>query len=79
MKIEITNSKNESKEQAWQIMEVFEDFLAEKGVDIASEEKLDAIRNGEPKDCLGILYGSDYYELEDAIVKILSEAKNESI
>ena len=49
-----------------QIIDTFEDFLDEKGVEIDNPEKLD-----EDDPNLAIIYGSDYDHLKDGIAKIL--------
>ena len=48
-----------------QIVDVFEDFLEEKGITIANEEK-----EGDDDDA--IIYGSDYDEIADGIKEIIS-------
>ena len=53
-----------------QIIDVFEDFLEEKGIDILNPEK-------EEDDNPAILYGSDYDVLSDQIESILRLWKDE--
>lgn len=48
-----------------QIVDVFEDFLEEKGIIIANDEK-----DGDEDDA--IIYGSDYDEIADGIREIIS-------
>lgn len=49
------------------ILSIFEEFLYEKGIDIPNEDK-------EGNEEEAILYGSDYYSLEDKIVDILNKS-----
>lgn len=51
--------KSEAVDIVGNIIETFEEFLAEKGIEIPNEE-------GETG-----IYGVDYYNLEDAIMKVL--------
>ena len=43
-----------------QIIDIFEDFLEEKGIDIPNTEK-------EDSDCPAIIYGTDYGELQSSL------------
>ena len=49
------------------IIEVFENFLEEKGIDIPNPEK-------EGDDGAAIIYGTDYGELESRIENVLQRA-----
>ena len=49
------------------IIDIFEDFLEEKGIEIANPEKED--------DDVAILYGTDYFNLEDQIKDTLIKWK----
>ena len=54
-----------------QIIDIFEDFLTEKGV--TNPEIQEAIDEGEdPKD-LAIIFGSDYGSLQDSLTAMLTE------
>ena len=55
-----------------QIIDVFEDFLEEKGIDILNPEKEE-----DDSDNLAILYGSDYDVLSDQIESLLRAWKDE--
>lgn len=55
---------------ATEILDCFEDLLDQKGIDIPSED-----RNGEDGEAR--IYGTEYFELEDMIVELLKEFKEE--
>ena len=56
-----------------QIIDIFEDFLTEKGVTLNNPEIQEAIDEGEdPKD-LAIISGSDYSSLQDSLTAMLTE------
>ena len=63
---------NEMIRVAGEIIDVFEDFLDEKGIEIKNIEKEDAIAQGEFPDEVANIYGSDYYQLEDTLKTILA-------
>jgi hypothetical protein len=50
-----------------QIIDIFEDFLEEKNVNIENPEKAEAVNDGEDPESICILYGSDYGELQTQI------------
>lgn len=54
------------RQLAIQILEVFEDFLEEKNIEIPNEEKKENPNAAR-------LYGEDYYNLEDRVTEILKE------
>jgi hypothetical protein len=56
--------------KAIEIIEIFEDFLNEKEVEIPNYEK-------EGEEDTAILYGTDYYSLEDKITKLLGGGEDE--
>ena len=56
-----------SREAAADIMDVFENFLGEKGIKIKNPE-----RDEYGSDDAAILFGEEYYRLEDAIITIIS-------
>lgn len=62
-------TKKSKRDLAINIIELFEDYLDRKGIVIPNEEKTD-------DECASNIYGSEYYELEDAIVDILTEPSN---
>ena len=53
-----------NREKAIQIIEKFENLLSKKDIKIPSKDR----ENKENEACI---YGTEYYELEDAIVEIL--------
>lgn len=56
-----------------QIIDIFEDFLTEKGITLNNPEIQEAIDEGEdPKD-LAIISGSDYSSLQDSLTAMLTE------
>lgn len=57
-------SKNDAPEFTGQIIDIFEDFLAFKGISIDNEEKAD-----DPD--AAILYGMDYYWILDRLEELL--------
>lgn len=63
-----------NKEIAVAILNVFEQFLADRGVVIPTSEK----EKAQDEDLVdgAIIYGHDYYQLEDAVLNIL-ERKGE--
>ncbi len=63
----------EEKEKAIEILGIFEDYLEGKGVKIPNEERNEYGQDKETE--LAILFGSDYYFLEDKIISILKEVK----
>lgn len=58
-------SEDDEPEFIGQLIDVFEDFLDEKGITIENEE-----REGDEDDA--IIYGSDYDEVADGIREIIS-------
>lgn len=73
MKINIDN--NNLAEFIGQIIDTFEDFLAERNVEIDNDERDEArceMSDDELNECeLAIIYGTDYGELADSIEDIL--------
>lgn len=65
----ITNA--DLPELVGQIIDIFEDFLEEKGVNIENVEKEEAVMDGEDPDGICILYGTDYGRLQSAIEETL--------
>lgn len=51
-----------------QIIDIFEDFLASKGIKLDNPDRID-------EDNEAIIYGSDYDEIEDRIVSTLRNWK----
>lgn len=64
-------SRDELRDFIGQILDVFEDYLEDKGVEILNEDRNDAIAAGEDPEGLCILYGTDYGNLESDIEEIL--------
>lgn len=62
--VTIKVKENDFPEFLGQIIDVFEDFLEEKGINISNDEK-------DETDNPAILYGSDYALLESEIMDIL--------
>ena len=63
--------ENERPEFLGQIVDVFEDFLAEKGIQIQNPEKQEAVSDGEDLDTIAILYGTDYGNVENKVAEIM--------
>lgn len=64
-------SREDLPEFIGQILDGFEDFLKEKGVEIPNSERNEATAFGEDPDDIAILYGSDYGDLYDYIEETL--------
>lgn len=60
-------SNQELPELVGQILDIFEDFLEAKGIQIDNPDKEDAIADGEDPESIAILYGMDYGELKDDV------------
>lgn len=58
-----------------QVIDIFEDFLAEKGVTLDNPEIQEAVDNGEDMEGLAIIYGSDYGILQDALTSMFKAWK----
>lgn len=56
-----------------QIIDIFEDFLTEKGVTLNNPEIQEAIDEGEDPEDLAIISGSDYNSLQDSLTAMLTE------
>lgn len=56
-----------------QIIDIFEDFLTEKGVTLNNPEIQEAIDEGEDPKGLAIIFGSDYGSLQDSLTTMLTE------
>lgn len=56
-----------------QIIDIFEDFLTEKGVTLNNPEIQEAIDEGEDPKGLAIIFGSDYSSLQDSLTTMLTE------
>ena len=54
-----------------QFIDLFEDFLDEKGVKIPNDEKIEDATEDE-EDCIANIYGTDYGDLSDGIEEILT-------
>lgn len=56
-----------------QLIDIFEDFLTEKGVTLNNPEIQEAIDEGEDPQSLAIIFGSDYSSLQDSLTAMLTE------
>ena len=63
------NGMSKARNQACLIVDIFEDFLAEKGIEMPNKER-DEDADGDLEG-LATLFGSDYYHLEDQITEII--------
>lgn len=54
-----------------QIIDIFEDFLEEKGVALENPEKQEAVDDGTDPDSIAIIYGTDYGALQDDLETML--------
>ena len=59
-----------TREFAISILDLFEDLLDEKGIDIPSED-----RTGEEGEAR--LYGTEYFQLEDDVTNLLEQFEDE--
>lgn len=59
-------------EKIGQIIEVFENFLNDKGIILENKER-DRDQEDDPFDERSNIYGKDYYLLEDNIKEILND------
>lgn len=63
------------------IIELFEDFLEARGIDIPNEDKDQAIEDGEDPDSISLIYGCDYgaleSDLEDLLIRLGMMEKEE--
>ena len=62
--MDIKISENDKAEFVGQIIDVFEDFLESKGIDIPNDEKDD-------DDNSAIIYGTDYGEIQTDLEELL--------
>ena len=53
------------------IIETFEDFLDQRGIEIPNEDKDRAIADGEDPESISNIYGCDYGDLSDALEDVL--------
>lgn len=59
-------------EKIGQIIEVFENFLNDKGIVLENKER-DRDQKDDPFDKRSNIYGKDYYLLEDSLKEILND------
>ena len=64
------NTNKLEQEYAWSILDLFEDLLDEKGIDIPSDS-----REGDEAEAR--LYGEEYFELEDKVIGLLKSFRVE--
>ena len=62
------------KELAISILDLFENFLERKGVDIPNVDRDEYEEESQME--AAILFGSDYYGLEDGVMNILSTVED---
>ena len=62
---QVTN--NDLPELVGQLIDIFEDFLSDKNIEIKNPEKEDAIADGEDPEEIAILYGTDYGEIQSRV------------
>lgn len=67
--VDKTIKEEERPELVGQIIDLFEDFLDEKGIVLENEER-DEDMDEEDPDSIANIYGSDYGELQDGLEKI---------
>ena len=64
-------NENDRPEFLGQIMDVFEDFLEERGISLKNEEKGELSSAGEDSEQEAIIYGTDYDQLQVRIELLL--------
>lgn len=64
------------RELVYSILDIFEDFLEERGVNIQNDEKLERISEGDDPNTLCVIYGRDYGFLQDRIMDAVNSASN---
>lgn len=62
--MDITINENDKAEFVGQIIDVFEDFLESKGINIPNDEKTD-------EDNPAVIYGTDYGEIQTDLEELL--------
>ena len=76
------NRKEEEKsvntEKIGQIIDIFEDFLDNKGIKLKNEQR-DADNEEDPYDVRTNIYGDDYYRLEADLESLFSDDENKNI
>lgn len=65
--------KHEIPEFVGQIIDAFEDFLAERNIVLPNDEIDDAVADGADADEVAVIYGTDYGQLQTAIEEILNQ------
>lgn len=61
---------NDLPEFVGQTIDIFEDFLEEKGIKIDNPEIVEAIANGEDPESCAIIYGTDYGNLQEDLTAL---------
>lgn len=61
------SSESDTLEFLGQIIDQFEDFLTERGITLHNPEVEEAIEAGQDPEEIAVIYGSDYYDLEDRV------------
>lgn len=68
------NGMEKERYMACEILEIFEDFLASKGIEIPNKERDEYYEdNPEDKEEGAILFGSEYYSLEDEVTELIKK------
>jgi hypothetical protein len=70
MVIDVDDAAHPSRQLAIEVLELFEDFLVNKGVVITNKE-----RDEYDSEDAAVLFGSDYYYLEDKITRLVEANK----
>ena len=68
-------SENEKLELFDDIIEIFEDFLNDRGITIQNDEKTEALYETDDPDSIANIYGTDYGDLESSLEYILKKWK----
>ena len=61
---------------ACEILDIFEDFLSSKNIEIPNKER-EEYADGDLEG-LAILFGSDYYALEDEITELIKKIRKKN-
>lgn len=60
------------EDKAGRILGIFEDFLNKKGIEIKNEQR-DWAKEDDPTEMYAIIFGDDYYDLEDQVLEVLGD------
>ena len=70
---DLDSEMTEERELACNIMDIFEDFLQGKNIEIPNKERDEYETDEETEKC--ILFGSEYYSMEDEITEMIRKYK----